>query len=292
MGGGSRRRGRRVTGKHAPRPALPRPRLPRRPHPRPAQSPGASLTDTHYSPEPGRRPAGSTCPARRGAASGLGVSSPRPALHPGPPPGPALRPAPCARGPALAVPASLLRPEPRGEGRAALSAPGVIRSLPAAKLPKHTARVRRRTEGGGGWGGCGERGRQSPAPAERAAPPGQRAMERVSWPRMPVPAPGSAVLRERSLPGAQGRAAACALALRVPRFRIVRILFAYPAGAARKRLQPRGTLLGEVEPPGGVQLPKAPLPWSEKAAVGQPCCQKFLQTSARSSHLGRELWLA
>lgn len=151
MGGGSRRRGRRVTGKHAPRPALPRPRLPRRPHPRPAQSPGASLTDTHYSPEPGRRPAGSTCPARRGAASGLGVSSPRPALHPGPPPGPALRPAPRAQSP---------RPRPGRPGLlAAARAPGgrkggVVRSgrhtLTARSIASKTHSPGSQANGGGG----------------------------------------------------------------------------------------------------------------------------------------------
>lgn len=220
------------------------------------------------------------------------MSSPRPALHPGPPPGLALRPAPCAQSP---------RPRPGRPGLlAAARAPGgrkggVGRSgrhtlaASSAASKTHTARVRRRTEEEGVGG---ERGRQSTAPAGRVALPGQRAVERVAWPGMPVPAPGSAVLRERSLPGAQGRAAACALALRVPRLRVIPDLFAYPAGAARKRLQPRRTLLGEVETPGGVQLRKAPLPWSEKAAVGQPCCLKILQTSSRSSHLGRELWLA
>lgn len=52
-----------------------------------------------------------------------------------------------------------------------------------------------------------------PLPRGRAAPPGQRAVERVSRPRMPVPPRGSAVLQERPLPRAQDRAAACSLAL-------------------------------------------------------------------------------
>lgn len=90
-------------------------------------------------------------------------------------------------------------------------------------------------------------------PREGPPLPGLRAVERVSQPRMPVPASGSAVLRERSLPGA-----ACALEPWVPRLRVAPVLFAYPAGAARKRLQPGGAWLGKVETPGGVQLPKAP----------------------------------
>lgn len=92
-------------------------------------------------------------------------------------------------------------------------------------------------------------------PREGPPLPGLRAVERVSQPRMPVPASGSAVLRERSLPGA-----ACALEPWVPRLRVAPVLFAYPAGAARKRLQPGGAWLGKVETPGGVQLPKAPPP--------------------------------
>lgn len=65
-------------------------------------------------PGAGRRPAGPTCPARRGAAVGLGGRGPRPAA-------PALRPPPCALRPAPRPrPAPSARePAPRPPGPAA-----------------------------------------------------------------------------------------------------------------------------------------------------------------------------
>lgn len=75
-------------------------------------------------PGAGRRPAGPTCPARRGAAVGLGVRGPRPPPPP-PPRSPRPRPLPApsalgpgARGPARPGPAAAPPPEPGGkEGR-------------------------------------------------------------------------------------------------------------------------------------------------------------------------------
>lgn len=112
-----------------PCPSPPPPPAPPPPAPRPVTR---GRPDRHsLFPGAGRRPAGSTCPARRGAASGLGVSSPRPALHPGPPPGPALRPVPCSQSP---------RPALGRPGRlAAARAPGG-RKGGAGRSRRHPAR--------------------------------------------------------------------------------------------------------------------------------------------------------
>lgn len=153
------------------------------PPPPPAPPPPAPRPVTRGQPDRHSLFPGAGAPPRRldlsrEARRGLGAGREQPppgsppwaSTRPSAPPR-ALRPEPRARGPALAVPASLLRPEPRGEGRAALSAPGVTRSRPAALLPKHTARVRRRTGVGEAGGGAGpsithSRGKGCPSRAE------------------------------------------------------------------------------------------------------------------------------
>lgn len=97
------------------------------------------------------------------------------------------------------------------------------------------------------------------------------------WTR--IPAPGSAVAPGALLPSAQGRAADCSLAISVPGLRGCSCPFTHPAGAAWRYLQPGATFLGKVEttppPPSPLEAcnsRRPRLPWSEKAAVVQPCC--------------------
>lgn len=130
-------------------------------------------------PGAGRRPAGPTCPARRGAAVGLGV---RGAARRGPRPAPsALGPRPPGRPPSAR---SRAPPEPGGKEGRRCPAPGVTRLQPAVSLPKHTAgRARGRAEprrgtrrprpsitGSGGKGGPGPAGRKGRAGGRRPAP--------------------------------------------------------------------------------------------------------------------------
>lgn len=178
-----------------PCPSPPPPPAPPPPAPRPVTR---GRPDRHsLFPGAGRRPAGSTCPARRGAASGLGVSSPRPAsppwasTRPSAPPRALLpEPAPRPGRPGRLTAARALGGRKGGAGRLRRhTARG-----PAAPLPKHTARA-----------GCaaeeGERRCQSLAPAGRAAPPGRSAGGRwsgVSRLRTRVPGVGERGGSERA----------------------------------------------------------------------------------------------
>lgn len=122
----------------------------------------------------------------------------------------------------------------------------------------------------------GERGRQSLAPAGRAAPPGQRAVERVLRPRMPCPYVG-----ERGAPGAI--AALCTgVALQPARWRCSETSgrpcsFAYPAGAASSL---EGLFLERWRPPEECDSPRARCSGAKRRSLVSLAARKFSKLRA------------
>lgn len=141
-------------------------------------------------PGAGRRPAGPTCPARRGAAVGLGVrGGPRPASSTLAPALPAARPPPRSRA----------APEPRGRKGGAAPLRASLGRGPLRRF-QNTLPGWRASRGGG----VGRpRGHQSPARAGRAAP---GAAGRKGWAggRLPSSAVRAQLVRVDPQPSALG----------------------------------------------------------------------------------------
>lgn len=167
-----------------------------------------------------------------------------------------------------------------------MAAPGVTRSRPIAPLPKHTARVRRRAEEGGA-------GPSITRSREKGRPSGAEGN-------------GVGVAAEDVRPGAGERRGnrrdRCSvhrvallpvrwLALCVPRLQVAPVLSPTLQRRPGSASSLEGLCLERWRPREESNSP-GPLPWSKKAAAGQPCCQKNFANCGRFSHLGRELRLA